>query len=220
MLERRAMNMKQARLFAIAGIVLCCLSTPCLSADVTGRAFMSTALGTFTFISDEYMNGNALGSNVRPRVYGQMGFGYAFKPYLAGMVNAGFGWTAYSFDTKRLVTEAPVTIGAEYRLGTGKYVPRAGAGFGLYHWSVLQDRRVLKDAITREELRRDDFGIYGLIGVDYFAVPNIAVTADVLGHRVFSADEKAFPSGYGLNDDILMFRVGVRYYFSSQKKGL
>jgi hypothetical protein len=201
-LERRSTSMKQARLFAFAGIVLCCLTTPCLSADVTGRAFMSTALGTFTFISDEYMNGNAFNSSVNPRLYGQVGFGYSFKSYLAAVANAGFGWTAYSFDADRLVTEVPVTVGAEYRLGTGKYVPRAGAGFGLYHWTVLQDRRVLKDAVTREELIRNDFGIYGLVGLDYFAVPNISVTADVSGHRVFSADEKDFPSGYGLNDDI------------------
>ena len=219
-LERRTQNMKQVRLFAIAGIVFCCLSTPCLSADVTGRAFITSAVGTLTFISDEYMNGNALDSSVKPRFYGQMGFGYAFKPYLAATANAGFGWEAYSFDDDRLVTMVPVAVGAEYRLGTGKYVPRAGAGFGLYHWSVLQDRRVLKDAVTREELTRNDFGVYGLVGVDYFAVPSISVSFDVTGHRIFSADEDAFPSGYGLNDDMLMFRVGVRYYFSSQKKGL
>ena len=212
--------MKQVRLFAIAGIVLCCLSTPCLSADVTGRASISGTLGTFTFISDEYMNGNALNSNAEPRFYGQLGFGYAFKPYLAAAASAGFGWEAYSFSQDRLVTIVPVTVGAEYRLGTGKYVPRAGAGFGLYHWSVLEDRRVLKDAVTREQLMRSDFGVYGLIGVDYFATPKIADSFDVEGHRIFSADEKDFPSGYGLNDDMLMLKVGVKYFFSSQRKGL
>ncbi|MBN1504270.1 MAG: hypothetical protein JW952_04325 [Candidatus Eisenbacteria bacterium] len=212
--------MKPVRSFAIAGIVLCCLSTPCLSADVTGRAFIGSSLGTFTFISDEYMNGNALDSDVKPRLYGQMGFGYAFKPYLVASTHAGFGWTAYSFDEDRLVTVVPITVGAEYRLGTGRYVPRAGAGIGLYHWTVLHDRRVLKDAVTREELRRNDFGIYGLVGVDYFATPSIAVSFDVSGHRVFSEDEDAFRAGYALNDDILMFRVGIKYFFSSQKKGL
>lgn len=219
-LERRISNMKPVRSFAIAGIVLCCLSTPCLSADVTGRAFIGSSLGTFTFISDEYMNGNALDSDVKPRLYGQMGFGYAFKPYLVASTHAGFGWTAYSFDEDRLVTVVPITVGAEYRLGTGRYVPRAGAGIGLYHWTVLHDRRVLKDAVTREELRRNDFGIYGLVGVDYFATPSIAVSFDVSGHRVFSEDEDAFRAGYALNDDILMFRVGIKYFFSSQKKGL
>jgi hypothetical protein len=212
--------MKQVRLFAIAGIVLCCLSTPCLSADVTGRASITSALGTFTFISDEYMNGNALDGNAQPRFYGQMGFGYAFKPYLAAAANAGFGWEAYSFSEDRLVTIVPVTVGAEYRLGTGKYVPRAGAGIGLYHWSVLEDRRVLKDAVTRDPLTRTDFGIYGLVGVDYFAIPNIAVSLDVEGHRIFSEDEEAFPSGYALNDDMLMLKLGVKYFFGTQSKGL
>jgi opacity protein-like surface antigen len=218
-LERRTQNMKQVRSFAIAGIILCCLSTPCLSADVTGRAGIGTALGSFTFISDEYMNGNALDSKVYPRLYGQMWFGYAFKPYLAATASAGFGWTAYSFDHNRLVTVVPVNFGAEYRLGTGKYVPRAGAGFGVYHWSVLEDRRVLKDAVTREVLRRNDIGIYGLVGLDYFATPNIAVSVDVEGHRIFSKDTEDFPSGYGYNDDMAMVKVGVKYFFSTQRKG-
>jgi hypothetical protein len=212
--------MKQVRLFAIAGIVLCCLSTPCLSADVTGRAFISSSLGSFMFMSDEYMNGNALDSGTRPRLYGEAGFGYVFKPYLAATMTAGFGWEAYSFDDDRVVTVAPVTVGAEYRLWTGKYVPRAGAGIGLYHWSVLQDRRVLKDAVTREELKRSDFGGYMLAGVDYFALPNIAVSLDLVGHHIFSEDEDAFPSGYSLNDDMLMLKASVKYYFSSQEKGL
>jgi hypothetical protein len=212
--------MKHVRLIAIVGIVLCCVSTPSPAADVTGRACINTSFGTLVFISDEYMNGNALDSGTKPRLYGQVGFGYVFKPYLAGGVTAGFGWEAYSFDEDRVVTIAPVTVGAEYRLGKGKYVPRAGAGIGLYHWSVLQDRRVLKDAITREELRRSNFGIYGLIGVDYFALPSLAITFDAVGHRIFSEDKAAFPSGYALNDDVLMIKAGVKYFFSSQKKGL
>ena len=212
--------MKQVRLFAIAGIVLCCLSTPCLSADVTGRASISTALGSFTFISDEYMNGNALDSNAKPRLYGQMGFGYEFRPYLAATASAGFGWEAYSFDENRLVTIVPGIVGAEYRLGTGRYVPRVGAGIGLYHWTVLEDRRVLKDAVTRKPLMRNDFGIYGLIGLDYFAAPNIAASLEVEGHRIFSEDKTSFPSGYSLNDDVLMVKVGVKYFFSTQRKGL
>jgi hypothetical protein len=211
--------MKQVRLFAIAGVVLCCLSTPCLSADVTGRASIGSALGSLTFISDEYMNGNALDSRAEPRLYGQIQFSYGFKPYLAATASAGFGWEAYSFDDNRLVTLVPVNVGAEYRLGTGRYVPRVGAGIGVYQWTVLEDRRVLKDAITRQPLRRDDVGIYGLIGVDYFAIPSIAVSLDVEGHRIFSKDTRAFPAGYALNDDVLMAKLGVKYFFNPRKKG-
>jgi hypothetical protein len=78
---------------------------------------------------------------------------------------------------------------------------------------------VLKDAITREPLKHNDFGIYGLVGVDYFAVPSIAVSLDVEGHRIFSEDKTDFPSGYGLNDDVLIIKVGVKYFFSTQRKG-
>jgi len=216
--RKETLNMKQVRLFALAGIVLCCLSTPCLSADMTGRAYVGTALGTFTFISNDYMNGKALDSEAQPRLYGQMEFGYVFKPYLAGTASAGFGWEAYSFDENRLVTIVPANIGAEFRWGTGKYVPRVGAGLGVYHWSVLEDRKVLKDPITRETLRRNDVGIYGLLGLDYFATPSIAVSLGVEGHRIFSKDTEDFPSGYAFNDDLVMLKVGLKYFFSTQRK--
>ncbi len=213
--------MKEVRLFAVAGIVLCvlcCLSIPCYSADVTDRASMSFSAGTLFFISDEYMNGNAFDSDRKPRFYGNMTFGYVLKPYLAATLTAGYGWQGYSYDDMMVCTVAPVTVGAEYRYGKGKYVPRAGAGFGMYYWAVLYDRKVMKDPVTREELKRGNFGGYVMGGLDYFAMPKVAISLEVTGHRVFSKDLDAFPSGFAYNDDALIITTGIKYFFGPQRK--
>jgi len=41
----------------------------------------------------------------------------------------------------------------------------------------------------------------------------------VAGHYIFSKDIEAFPSGYAYNENLLAIKLGVRYYFASQKKG-
>lgn len=189
------------------------------SADVTGRGFMGGAAGTVLFIGDDYMTGMMFDSARKPRLYGDVGFGYVVKPYLSASVMLGFGWQGYEFDGDRVATATPVTVGVEYRYGTRKYVPRVGVGVGYYVWSVLHDREVMKDPITREQLKRGNVGAYMLAGVDYFVRPTIAVCWDVVGHYVLSEDLDAFPSGYGFNEQILVIKMGIRYYFSPPRKG-
>ncbi|KPJ61269.1 MAG: hypothetical protein AMJ46_02990 [Latescibacteria bacterium DG_63] len=212
--------MKSVRFLVIAGLLFFSLCGQCFSADVTGRAFLNGGAGTLIFIGDEYMTGTAFDSDRKIRLYGDGGFGYVFRPYLAATINAGFGWQAYSFDDMRVATAAPFTAGVEYRHHFGKYMPRIGAGLGWYVWSVLDDRRVMKDEMTREELRRGNLGAYMSAGLDYFVRPSVAVCWDAIGHYILSEDLDAFPSGYGYNEQILVIRMGVRYYFSPQRKGL
>jgi hypothetical protein len=215
--------MKLVRFVAIAGLLLSLLCGTSFSADVTGRAFMSGSVGTMLFISDDQMNGSAIWMNgteihsgVRPRFYGDLSFGYVFKPYLAASVSAGYGWEAYDFDDMRVTTAKPVTVGVEYRYGTRKYVPRAGFGVGYYVWSVLDDRKVMEDPITKEKRRRGNAGGYVMAGVDYFVRPNISLSWDVVGHHVFAKDTEAFPSGYAYDKDILAIKLGLKYYFVSK----
>ncbi|UCF78519.1 MAG: hypothetical protein JSW03_10635 [Candidatus Eiseniibacteriota bacterium] len=210
--------MKSVRFLVIAGLLFFSLYGQCFPADVTGRAFMTGGAGTLIFIGDDYMTGSALDSQRKIRLYGDVGFGYVFKPYLAATVGAGFGWQAYSFDDLRVATTAPLTVGAEYRHHFGKYMPRVGAGLGWYIWSVLDDRKVMKDPITREELKRGNVGAYMSAGLDYFVRPTIAVCWDAVGHYVLSEDKDAFPSGYALNEQVLVLRMGIRYYFSPEEK--
>ena len=218
--------MKPVRYVAIAGLLFSLLCGTCFSADVTGRAFMSAAGGTMLYLADDQMNGSkirmdgyTIHSNTKPRLYGDVSFGYVFKPYLSGLMTVGYGWEAYSFDNMRVTTAKPVTVGVEYRYGTRKYVPKAGIGVGYYVWSVLEDRRVMKDPITREKLQRGNPGGYVTAGLDYFVRPGISLVCDVAGHYIFSKDIKAFPSGYAYNENLLAIKLGVRYYFASQKKG-
>jgi hypothetical protein len=218
--------MKSVRYVAIAGLLLSLFCGTCFSADVTGRAFMSAAGGTILYLADDQMNGSkirmdgyTIHSGVKPRLYGDIGFGYVFKPYLSALMTVGFGWEAYNFDKMRVTTAKPVTVGIEYRYGTRKYVPKAGIGVGYYMWSVLEDMKVMKDRITREELSRGNAGGYVMAGLDYFVRPGISLACDVVGHYIFSKDIKAFPSGYAYDENLLVMKLGVRYYFTSQKRG-
>jgi len=218
--------MKLVPFVATAGLMLSLLCGTSFSADVTGRAFMGGSVGTMLFISDDQMNGSAIwvggtkaNSGVKPRFYGDISFGYAFKPYLSALISGGYGWEAYNFDDMRITTAKPVTVGVEYRYGTRAYVPKAGVGVGYYVWSVLEDRKVMKDPSTREELRRGNVGGYVMAGIDYFVRPNVSFGFDVVGHHIFSKDTEAFPSGYGYNEDLLTIKLGLRYYFAPQRKG-
>jgi hypothetical protein len=40
----------------------------------------------------------------------------------------------------------------------------------------------------------------------------------VIGHYIFAKDLKGFPSGYAYDKNLLVMKLGVRYYFTSQKK--
>ncbi len=212
--------MKSVRFLVIAGLLLFSLCGQCFAADVTGRAFLSGGAGTLVFIGDDYMTGSALDSDRKIRLYGDAGFGYVLRPDLAATLNLGFGWQAYSFDDLTVATVTPITVGAEYRRHFGKYMPRINAGLGWYIWSVLYDRKVVKDAITREELKRGNLGAYMSAGFDYFVRPSVAICWDATGHYILSEDLDAFPSGYGYNEQVLVMRMGVRYYFSPLRKGL
>jgi hypothetical protein len=219
--------MRLVRFVAIAGLLFSLLCGTCFSADVTGRAFTGGATGTMFYLADDQMNGSKIRaggstlikSGVKPRPYGDISFGYVFKPYLSALVTVGYGWEAYNFDRMRVATATPVTAGIECRYGTRKYVPKAGIGAGYYVWSVLEDRRVMKDRITREELKRGDPGGYVMVGLDYFVRPDVAITWDAVGHYIFSKDTEAFPSGYAYDKNLLAIKLGLRYYFAPQKKG-
>ena len=218
--------MKPVRFVVVAGLLLFILHGTCFSADVTGRAFMAGSIGTMTYLADDQMNGSAIWVNgtkmqsgVKPRLYGDISFGYVLKPYLSALMNAGFGWEAYNFDNMRVTTAAPVTVGIEYRYGISRYVPTAGVGVGYYVWSVLEDRKIMKDPATREQRRRGNPGGYAAVGLDYFVRPHISLTLDVTGHYVFAKDTKAFPSGYAYDKNLLVMTLGLRYYFASQRKG-
>jgi hypothetical protein len=206
--------MKCVRFLVIAFLLFFSLCGQCLSADVTGRAFLSGGGGTLAFIGDDHMTGSAFNSDRKLRLYGDFGYGYVFKPYLAAVGNVGFGWQGYSFDELRVATAAPFTAGVEYRRHFGQYMPRVGAGLGWYICSVLDDRRVRKDPDTREKLRRGNIGAYMSAGLDYFVRPSVAICWDAIGHYVLSEDLDAFPREYGYNEQILVIRMGVRYYFS------
>ena len=218
--------MKPVRFVAIASLLVSLLCGTCFSADVTGRAFMCTSAGTMFYLANDQMNGSKIpvdgrliSSGVKPRLYGNVGFGYVFKPYLAGLVNIGYGWEAYNFDKLRVTTASPATVGLEYRLGTRKYVPKAGVGVGYYVWSVLEDRKVMRDVITLKQLKRGDAGGYVMAGIDYFARPNLSINFDVAGHYIFSKDLKDFPSGYAYDDNLLVLKLGLRYYFPTHMEG-
>ncbi|MFH0777193.1 MAG: hypothetical protein V2A71_01045 [Candidatus Eisenbacteria bacterium] len=209
--------MRYVRFLAVVGLLLACLCGQSFSADVTGRAYVGAGAGTLVFIGDDHMTGSAFGGGRQTRLYGDLLVGYIVKPNLSVTASGGFGWQAYTFDDMRVCTVKPITIGVEYRHQIRKFVPRGGVGVGYYLWTVLQDRKVLKDPVTREELARGNVGGYVVVGTDYFMRPTIALCCDAIGHYILSEDKDDFPSAYALNDQVLILKVGVKYYFSPQK---
>jgi hypothetical protein len=169
---------------------------------------VGAAGGLMKFTADEDMSN---GAQMRP--IGNLVFQYVSGFGLDAVLDAGFGWNAYKDSPDTLTTVWPFTFGLQYRFMVGSLVPRIGAGGGLYVLTVLNNRKVDLDPISRARLRTTHPGIYVSLGLERFRTEKMSYTFEVLGHYIFSEDLEKFKSGFAENDQFFEFRVGIHYYF-------
>lgn len=107
----------------------------------------------------------------------------------------------YSADGPGDVTVIPVTVGARVVIPTRTLEPYAGAGVGFYYVDVEQASRRIDDSDLT-------IGAYGLIGVDAWMTPKIALNIEGKYHW-------AEPSVSGVDVKVSgwMLTLGVRLGF-------
>ena len=194
--------------WCLAFLLVLCMTGPLSSAYAQNRATVGAAGGLMRFTADEDMSTDA---QMRP--IGNLVFQYVSAFGLDAVLDAGFGWNAYKDNPDTLTTVWPFTLGLQYRFGGGSLVPRLGFGGGLYVISVLRNRQVSLDPISRARMRTTHPGIYGALGIEKFRTEKMSYTFEVLGHYIFSEDLEKFKSGFAQNDQFFEVRAGIHYYF-------
>ncbi|MFH1148049.1 MAG: outer membrane beta-barrel protein [Pseudomonadota bacterium] len=108
----------------------------------------------------------------------------------------------YSADGPGDVVVLPVTVGARVVIPTRTLEPYAGAGVGFYHVDVEQDspRRIDDSDLT--------IGAYGMLGVDAWMTPKIALNIEGKYHWA-----EPSLSGYDVKVSGWMLTLGVRVGF-------
>jgi hypothetical protein len=203
-----------------------------------GKGSLGGTLGVpFLYATQEMRAGQQV------RVMGKLHFQYVFTPAMRLSLRGGFGWMHYSedelapypfpsdnstqsaevYDTTRVdqlmtwqpFTAALVHTGDLNAAGSLKWF--GGAGLGLYRFNVMNDRRTVKDPVTKKELSNVSPGATGELGVEYFLPANKNVSFEWLGtmNYLFEANGGKYPSGYAGRHGFIDVSFGVNVYFGT-----
>lgn len=198
-------------------LLLLATVTPAIAFDMSGSGGIGIRGGTLFFTQDEDLK--ELG---QPRISGDLVLSYAWTDKITADVTIGWGWNRLdtdndSFYVANIVPLFP--IGARYMIREGKMRPFVGGGGGLYNWSILsEDLGAAKDPVTFERLRRVDFGVYGIAGVEREMSKHITMTFDGSYTHIFAADEVNFPSGFNGDKAYFAVRLGATFWFSLSER--
>lgn len=205
------------------------------ASDLTGTAFVGVRAGGALFTSglnyDREKSGGSGGvtlydHSTTPRLAGDLVFGYVWSDHITLELWTSWAWSRFKSDAPGaadsfyVATSVPVLLGARYLARDGHpWRPYAGAGGGIYWWSLLnKDLSVAKDPATYEGYRRGVPGVYGMLGVERRFSKYITGTGDVVYHRLFAKDLEDFPSGFNDNKSYMQVRVGVNFHFSVSER--
>jgi outer membrane protein W len=201
----------------LLALLLTATASPLFANDMSGYGAIGIRGGTLFFTQDEDLKEQA-----QPRLSGDLVLSYGMTDRITADVTIGWGWNRLdtgtdSFYVANIVPLFP--IGARYMIREGTMRPFVGAGGGLYNWSILsEDLGAAKDPVTFERLRRVDFGLYGVAGVERQMSKHITMTLDGSYTRIFAADELNFPSGYNGDKAYFSVRLGASFWFSLSER--
>jgi hypothetical protein len=201
----------------LLALLLTATASPLFAYDMSGYGAIGIRGGTLFFTKDEDLKAEA-----QPRLSGDPVLSYAWTDKITADVTIGWGWNRLdtgtdSFYVANIVPLFP--IGARYMIREGTMRPFIGGGGGLYNWSILsEDLGAAKDPVTFERLRRVDFGLYGIAGVERQMSRHITMTLDGSYTHIFAADELNFPSGYNGDKAYFSVRLGASFWFSLSER--
>jgi opacity protein-like surface antigen len=207
-------------------LVVLLLGTAARADDYAGKGSVGASLGAMRYTGNQDLSD---GAGVRPIL--RVSFKYTWQNRLVSVLEGGYGWNAYgeggdfagpdSIGTLAVVV--PFTVGLDYRLTpeSQKFMPRVGAGVGVYTVSIRSGRdRISRDRLTDADRRSTGPGFYAKLGSDYALNPSLLVNTDLLWHYALVKDEEKFPTGFlNGNASFAEFRIGLNYYFAINTTG-
>lgn len=194
--------------------------------DVTGKVGAGIDAGLIIPAGGDVTADSSISDifNVGPTFGLHVGYGITKEISL----KAGFGYAFMSIsddanadpDNEPHLTMPNIYLNGVLNLGSfinkenNMFNPFFEAGPALYFWKVTDDGAG-GDAIVldnNEELKKTSFGLNFGAGLDIFATPDLAISAEGKYHLIFSEDEDAFGPDFG-NMNILEVKLGLTYYF-------
>ena len=110
---------------------------------------------------------------------------------------------------------APISFQLQYAWRKNRTLWHVGAGPGLYHVVVQNERKIVQDAVTFAPHRGTYLGGTVEIGYERFlkslATTSVEITAE--NHFVLATRDDQFPSGWNSSIDAIALRIGMNYYF-------
>ena len=193
-------------------------SAPARAQELTGSGGVGIRGGTIFFTQDE-----SISEDASPRLAGDLVLSYAWTDRITADVTIGWEWARLDTDDPNYYATTIVPlfpIGVRYQIRPDPVMrPYVGGGGGLYNWSILtEDLGASKDPITFERLRRVDFGVYGLVGVERRMSKHITMVGEGAYTHIFAADEESFPAGYNGDKAYFSARIGVSFWFSLSER--
>jgi len=173
--------------------------------DLRGRLAVSAKLGVTNPVDNErnHPDGKLIVDS-DAGIIGGGGFFFGIDDNIALEINM----TRSSYHTSGFGTAGvtDLAVGAQYRFPERqRFVPYVGAGVDVLINSLDGNRYV--DTVV---------GMHGAAGIDYMAMRQVALTAELKGVQAFSSDVKEFGGGKvgEFDPSSLSLLVGARFFFN------
>jgi hypothetical protein len=132
---------------------------------------------------------NSSDSQFGPYFGGSVGYGLGYG--VTVFVESGYGWTTFESDDQLKLVQIPVLGGVTYNFGQlfdSKIVqPYLGASAGAFTYMLQQDGNTVSELDL--EQNTTNFGVEGLVGVNFRINDNVAVEVRGKIDHVFSKQD-------------------------------
>lgn len=209
---------------------------------IPGQGSLGGGLGLSRFMADgDYTHtrdGRGTGRDVWATRDAAMRFAFAanlrytMSRRLRWQVSPGFLWTGYKENSRApfktayfpndslkdgyLALVMPATAQVQLLQRTKNWLFHEGVGGGAYRVWLQQNRRVVKDPVSRRLHKGFYPGFSAEFGAERFlrAMPSVSLEFSAASHLVFAGRDEQFPSGYNSNVWTAEARFGANYYFN------
>ena len=200
------------------------------SGALPGRGSIGGQVGGAWIVAEQDYSKGA-----QPRLSASGEFRYVISPHWRWQVSPLFLWNAYKVGTPApfpnpqfgnrtikdfYLTQVAGATGEIQWVHGGKGLPwHLGVGPGVYRVVVQDDRKVVKDPLTKRLHQGAYLGATAEWGIERFgkSLPNTSIEWTLAYHTVFAKRDEQFPSGFNGMVSAFETRLGAHYYYDFKK---
>jgi len=215
---------------ACAGVAFAADTTP-VKGPAPGRAGIGGQIGSsYIFAGGDYADG------AQPRLSFAGHFRYQIDSHWGWQFSPQFTWNGYvshvdapylaensvgnNFTKQRYITQI-AGLGSQLQYFGGDAGTRWHVGFGpaIYRVVVQNNRKVVRDTLSKELVRGAHLGASAEFGIERMnkRLPNTSLEATVALQTVFAGDDTKYASGWNGTPMLVEVRIGGHYYYDFRR---